>query len=217
MKKLLVSVMLALPAMASAGDFKPYVEGQIGYYNVDDVSTKTYSGDNYSGKIKIKYDSDVNGGLEFGFKDIGVDNFRIAASYQRASFDSDKVKAKGSVTINGTTYSGSVDVTSALKDEGIDLDNSVNLYMINAYYDFKNSSAFTPFVGVGVGVADIKNAKDNEFAYSFSAGGKYYLDKNLYAGVKATFTSVNSPTDKLGIDYKDINMYSGHILLGYEF
>jgi len=222
MKKiLLVSALLAASAAASAADLKPYVEGQIGYYDLDSVKTETWTGSQdingstlTSASAKIKYDNAWGGGLEVGLRDVGVENLRLAASYQRASFDMKKVT--GSATVDGTNYTE--DITSVIKNDlGLNLDNYVNLYMLNAYYDFKNSSAFTPFVGVGVGIADVKNAKDNEFAYSLSAGGKYYFDKNIYVGVKATHTSVNGPTDKLDIEYKDIDMYSGHALIGYEF
>jgi opacity protein-like surface antigen len=100
---------------------------------------------------------------------------------------------------------------------GVNLDNSVKLYMANAYYDIKNASAFTPFIGFGVGMADIKNAKDNEFAWSASVGGKYNIDKNMYLGLKGSYTSVNGITDKIGLEYKDMDAYSAHALLGYQF
>ncbi|MFM1956576.1 MAG: hypothetical protein RIR20_1396, partial [Pseudomonadota bacterium] len=45
MKKLLISVMLVLPAIASAADLKPYVEGQIGYMSVDSINSKAMSGE----------------------------------------------------------------------------------------------------------------------------------------------------------------------------
>ena len=101
--------------------------------------------------------------------------------------------------------------------ENINLDNSAKVYMLNAYYDFKNSSQFTPFVGTGIGMADIQNAKDNELALSASLGGKYNFDKNIYLGLKGAFTRVNGPTDKIGIEYEDIDLWSAHALLGYEF
>ena len=222
MKKiLLVSALLVASATASAADLKPYVEGQVGYYGVNDVDTETWTGSlNLNGRVitsanaKVDYDNAWGGGFELGLKDVGIENLRLAASFQRASFDMKKVT--GSATVDGTNYTE--DITSVVRDDlGVNLNNSVNLYMINAYYDFKNASAFTPFVGFGVGMADIKNAKDNEFAYSVSAGGKYYFDKNIYVGVKGSYTSVNGVTDKIGIEYKDIDLLSGHALLGYEF
>jgi opacity protein-like surface antigen len=89
--------------------------------------------------------------------------------------------------------------------------------MANAYYDFKNDSKFTPFVGFGLGVADIKNAKDNEFTYSLNAGAKYNIDKNVYVGAKAAYTNINGPADQLGLKYQNIEIYTANVALGYEF
>jgi opacity protein-like surface antigen len=134
-------------------------------------------------------------------------------------FDMDKVT--GGITTTGVTGfdDGTLtgDITSTVRSGGISLDNSVNLYMANAYYDIKNASAFTPFVGLGMGMANIQNAKDNEFAWSASVGGKYNIDKNMYLGLKGSYTSVNGITDKIGLEYKDMDAYSAHALLGYQF
>ena len=226
MKKLLIAAVVAvISSGAIAADLKPYIEGSIGYYNLDDVETKTYSGNlnvngtnvAFSGKAKTEYKSDVGGGIELGLRDVGISNLRLGASYQRMQFDMEKVIASVAVSLAGTTYSQSADITSAVRAENINLDNSVKVYMLNAYYDFKNSSQFTPFVGAGIGMADIQNAKDNELALSASLGGKYNFDKNIYLGLKGAFTRVNGPTDKIGIEYEDIDLWSAHALLGYEF
>jgi opacity protein-like surface antigen len=89
--------------------------------------------------------------------------------------------------------------------------------MANAYYDFKNDSQFTPFVGFGLGVADIKNATDNEFAYTVNAGAKYNIDKNVYIGVKAAYTNINGPSDELGLKYQNLEIFTANVALGFEF
>jgi len=38
---------------------------------------------------------------------------------------------------------------------------------LNGYYDFNTVKGFRPFLGVGLGQADIQNAKDKELAMSF--------------------------------------------------
>jgi opacity protein-like surface antigen len=135
--------------------------------------------------------------------------------------DFDMEKVTGSLTTTGVsgvangTYTA--DITRYIRDAGISLDNRVNLYMANAYYDFKNESSFTPFLGVGMGMADVQNAKDNEFAYQGVIGGKFDIDKNMYLGLKGLYTKVNGITDELGIKYKDMDAYSGQVLLGVNF
>ena len=226
MKKLLIAaVVAAISSGALAADLKPYIEGQLGWSNLDDVQSETLStpldGGSASASFKTKYDSTVSGGFELGIKNIGIENLRLGASYQTMKFDMEKVT--GTATLTGTAetllpnavYTG--DITSNVRSVGINLDNRVNLYMANAYYDFKNSSPFTPFLGFGIGMADIKNAKDNEFAWSAHLGGKYNITPNVYLGLKGSYTGVKGITDKLGIQYDDFDAYSGHALLGYEF
>lgn len=226
MKKLFIAAAVAaISSGALAADLKPYIEGQLGWSNLDDVKTKTYSasfdGGTASGNIKTEYDSSISGGIELGIKNVAIENLRLGASYQTMKFDMEKVTGTatfagtGQNYINNGTYTG--DITTDIRSAGISLDNRVNLYMVNAYYDIKNSSAFTPFVGFGIGMADVKNAKDNEFAWSASVGGKYNITPNVYLGLKASYVGVNGITDKLGIKYEDHDAYSGQALLGYEF
>lgn len=221
MRKILLLLAL-ISSSALAAELKPYLEGQLGFASLDDVDTKlngAIGGGTATASAKIKYDHSVSGGFEIGANNVGIENLRIGVSYNRMKFDMDKVT--GSITTTGVTgfENGTLsgDITSTVRSAGISLDNSVNLYMANAYYDIKNASAFIPFVGLGMGMANIQNAKDNEFAWSASVGGKYNIDKNMYLGLKGSYTSVNGITDKIGLEYKDMDAYSAHALLGYQF
>jgi len=65
MKKLLIAAAVAtISAGASAADLKPYIEGQFGYADLNDVDTKTLSvnGTNFAAtaKLNMKYDSGVS-------------------------------------------------------------------------------------------------------------------------------------------------------------
>ena len=208
---------------ALAADLKPYIEAQLGYAKLKDVETESFSGSVGGGTATLSakgdFDNSFAGGAELGVGNIGASNFRLGASYTRMDFDMEKVT--GSLTTTGVsgvangTYTA--DITRYIRDAGISLDNRVNLYMANAYYDFKNESSFTPFLGVGMGMADVQNAKDNEFAYQGVIGGKFDIDKNMYLGLKGLYTKVNGITDELGIKYKDMDAYSGQVLLGVNF
>ncbi len=75
-----------------------------------------------------------------------------------------------------------------------DISTSVYTYMGNAFYDFKNTTAFTPYLGAGIGVAHGKfyetinntSTTDNTFAYQALAGVGYEVNKNntVYAGYR---------------------------------
>lgn len=225
MKKLLIAtaVFATLAVSATAQAATPYIEGQLGYANLGDVDTNTYTGT--SGNITATnlrltadYDSSATFGAEFGFKDVIVPNLRIGASISTMKFDLKSAELNGVITDGVDTITGPVTVTRAdLASVGANSDNRVNLYMVNAYYDFKNSTDFTPFVGFGLGLADIKNAKGTEFAYSINAGAKYNIDKNIYVGAKGTYTRVSGPEDEIGIKYQNIDVYTANLAVGYEF
>jgi opacity protein-like surface antigen len=221
MRKILILLAL-ISSSAFAADLKPYIEGQLGWSNLNDVDTKATNlpisdAVTASATAKIKYDNSVSGGFEIGANHVGIENLRIGVSFNRMKFDMEKVTGSLALSTSSASLETTGDITEAVRSLGVDLDNSVKLYMANAYYDIKNASAFTPFIGFGVGMADIKNAKDNEFAWSASVGGKYNIDKNMYLGLKGSYTSVNGITDKIGLEYKDMDAYSAHALLGYQF
>ncbi len=75
-----------------------------------------------------------------------------------------------------------------------DAGTSAYSYMVNGYYDFKNSSPVTPYFGAGVGLAHVKlyegttntAASDNVFAYQFMTGLSYDIDANntVYTGYR---------------------------------
>jgi opacity protein-like surface antigen len=225
MKKLLIASLLALPIISVASDLKPYIEGQLGYANLNDVDSKTVSDSignvRLSGKLNLKYDSDATYGFEIGAKNVGIENLRLGASYSRAEFDFKSTGLTGTISTDAgsSTISGSAS-RSQLGSYASTLDAKINLYMLNAYYDFKNSSAFTPFIGAGIGFADVKNTKDNEFAFSLNAGGKYHINDNLYLGAKGSYIRVNGPTIQVdGGDYglEDVDLWKAEALLGYQF
>jgi opacity protein-like surface antigen len=221
MRKILILLAL-ISSSAFAADLKPYIEGQLGWSNLNDVDTKATNlpisdAVTASATAKIKYDNSVSGGFEIGANHVGIENLRIGVSFNRMKFDMEKVTGSLALSTSSASLETTGDITEAVRSLGVDLDNSVKLYMANAYYDIKNASAFTPFIGFGVGMADVQNAKDNEFAWSASVGGKYNIDKNMYLGLKGSYTSVNGITDKIGLEYKDMDAYSAHALLGYQF
>ena len=219
-KVLTLTALLPMATIVQA-DMKPYIEGQIIYSSPDDASTNTYSatsgGVTFTGvKFENEYDSEISAGLEFGLR--LNESSRIGLSYTKADFEFESQTLSGSVTIDGTTYTGSIPITRA--DYGSDAsswDNDAKLYLANYYYDFNAGQTLRPFLGIGFGIADIQNAKDKEFAYAGHAGAKYYFNDNAYIGGKFTYARVNGITDGWGIDYEDIDFYSGTLAVGFEF
>ena len=201
----------------------PYIEGQIGYANLDNVDTNTYSGTsgNVTGtnvRANLDYDASATYGAEVGLKDVLIPNLRIGASYTTMKFDLKSAQINGVVTAGSSTYTGPATFSASdLATGGLDFNSRVNLYMVNAYYDFKTFTDITPFIGAGIGLADIKHAKDLELAYDLNAGVKYNINKNIYVGIKGAYTRINGPTDQTDIKFKDIDVLSANVAVGFEF
>jgi len=211
---------------ATLADMKPYIEAQINYMHPDDVSSNTLSaasthnGITTSASVSVKneYDSETAAGVEFGFS--VSDNSRIGFAYTRPDFELDKITLTGTLTDGTTTLT---DAGTFSRDQlatvgPIDtFDNEVRLFTMNYYYDFDLSSEIKPFLGFGVGIANIENAKDNELALSLHGGAKYYLADKVYLGGKASYSQIQGPTDGFGFKYEDIDYYTATLAIGYEF
>ena len=222
MKKLLAIGVVVASTSAQA----MYIEGQLGHHSTD-VSTKSYTGSasslTWTGlKGEVDYDIDPALGIEIGTN--LTDNVRVGASYTSmdAKMESITVSA-GSVSDGTTTYnnaSGTVtrsQIASLSSGLETSFDNKVKLLMVKAYYDFDMEGDIKPFVGVGIGKADIENATSKETAMSIGFGAKYKIDDSMYVGATYSRTSINGPTDELGIGYEDIDVDSFYLMLGKSF
>jgi hypothetical protein len=224
MKKIIYSFFLMSFAVISHAD-NFYFEGNIGRYDLDTVNTNTYSnsftangvtfGSSFSGDLD--YDEDYALGFELGMKI--NENVRLGISYTDLDLSFEGANLSASVTDGTTTVNASARLTAADANAlGLNWDNDADVYMLNAYYDFNNVHAkYIPFVGVGIGQADISNANDDETALSLAAGVNMDLENNMYAGLKLMLTQIDGPTDGLGITYEDIDVTSLHFMIGYKF
>ena len=220
MKKLVILLFtFSLLSFQSVKSEEFYIEGQVNYNQVDDVDTKTYSGTagglTFSNlKSSNEYDSDIGLGFEVGVTNDGS-NIRFGLSYSES-----KIELKKTTMSLGTVdgVAGSLSITPAdWSTVGVSFDNDVKSYSLNAYYDFKTNRTFTPYVGVGLGQADIENANDKEVSQSLYLGGRHSVNDQMYVGLKGAYTMIDGPTDKLGLSYDDITHKSVSLIVGYNF
>jgi opacity protein-like surface antigen len=110
---------------------------------------------------------------------------------------------------------------------GLDLDlsgdTSSTALLFNGYYDFNNASAFTPFIGAGIGVANVEvndfnilglgglpDDDDTVFAYQVGAGVAYAINENIDIDVKYRYFATSDPEfDITEIEYSSHNIYAG--------
>ena len=225
MKKItIVTLLLVTTSFNAYAQVKGYVEGQINYTQVQDLDTKTYSGTaggvtftNLKGKLE--YDSDIGYGIEVGVREFLNKNVRLGVSYGENKIELKKATGSGTVALGG---GDPVDFALSptlqqIRDVGLNFDNDVKTYSLNAYYDFDNVNGLIPFIGAGLGQTDIQNVKDKELTKSLYLGAKYFVDKNIYVGAKGTYSMIDGPEDKLGIKYDDITLYAVTLSVGYQF
>jgi opacity protein-like surface antigen len=224
MKKITTIVLLLVTtSFNSYAQVKGYVEGQINYTQVQDLDTKnttvTSGGVTITNlKGKLEYDSDIGYGIEVGVREFLNKNVRLGLSYQENKIELKKATGSGTSVFGGNTADFALSPTlKQIRDAGLNFDNDVKTYSLNAYYDFDNVNGLIPFVGAGLGQADIQNAKDKELSKSLYLGARYFVDKNMYVGGKGTYTMIDGPEDKLGIKYDDITSYAVTLSVGYQF
>lgn len=211
-------VTLLSTSSAAAIGANAYIEGQLGYTWVDDVDTVTATDPAFgTASGTLNYDDNINYGLEIGIENFEKHNvLRLGLSWNRFEAKLDT----GSVNITGGTQVGAISGTvssSQLKSVGLDFDNTVNVYMANFYYDIPVEMSFKPYVGLGLGIADVEHATDNEAAYSASVGGRMAINENTKLGIKYTWMQIGGSTDEVGIPYEDFNVSSLTATLSYSF
>ena len=99
----------------------------------------------------------------------------------------------------------------------MEFDNDVQLFFGNLYYDFDEMSGIQPYVGVGVGAADIEYAEDVELVISGHAGINFALSENAYVGAKVSLHHISGPDGEIGLEFDDVVMWTGMVVLGARF
>jgi opacity protein-like surface antigen len=218
------AVVLASAASTSTLAAEPqfYMEANFGKSKISDVNTKPYNGnigsDTWNASASIDYNSPTYWGFEIGANKLGSLPLRVGFAYTTLKAKFEQANLSGSATIGGQNYNANIPITRAdLAAAGLDFDNRVTIYGANAYYDFDTKSALRPYLGFGVGLADISNAKDNEFTYSLHAGLNYDISKATYIGARVGWYRISGPTDELGIAYQDIKTTNYGVTLGYRY
>lgn len=103
-------------------------------------------------------------------------------------------------------------------------DVSNTALLLNGYYDFANSSPWTPFISAGLGVAQVNindlnvpgsglpntDDKDTVFAYQVGAGVSYAVSKEVSFDVKYRYFATSDPEfDTTSTEYSSHNIYAG--------
>lgn len=211
MKKTILTIaccatLLSISSVAYSAE-GPYVSGNLGLAMASDsdVTDSTEPG------VTMTFESDsglaLSGAIGMGFSN----NVRLEAEVAYQKNDLDKVNAS------------IVGLGSATLDMGGD--TSSTALLVNGYYDFVNSSAFTPFIGAGLGLANVDlspsftfpgygtisdSSDDTVFAYQFGAGVNYAVNEKISFDVKYRyFGTADIDIETTTIEYSSHNIYAG--------
>jgi opacity protein-like surface antigen len=175
---------------ATATEYKAYVQFNAGATFAEPFSDGGQRCDKFFGcgafSYKEKTDTGYVAGAAIGYH--FTDQFRLEGE---AMFQSNDLN-KSTLTANTENF-GRFTQTGTLKGE-----RERTTFLINGYYDFKNTTVFTPYITGGVGGYHLRlNANqgrqsgenDLNFAWQLGAGLNYKLDDRISFDLKYRYLS----------------------------
>jgi opacity protein-like surface antigen len=192
---------LLVPFSASATEHNAYVQINAGAAFAESFTDGGSFCDNFFGcstfSYKEKADPGYVAGAAIGYR--FADWFRLEGE---AMFQSNGLN-KSALTANTGNF-GRFSQSNILQGE-----RERTTFLLNGYYDFKNNTAFTPYISGGIGGYHLQlNAKrgrrsgenDVDFAWQLGAGLNYKLDDRIsfdlkYRNLSGTEADVVVPND----------------------
>ncbi len=208
---ILASTMLAgLPANAqdakqTTGKF--YLGASAGVIIPSDLHVSATGGATGSGDFSFK--AGAGGTLSVGYN---VNDY-VSAEFQGAYAHYDADKLKGSITIGSTVYSGTASLNGSV---------DLGLFLANAIVrPLGNQSAFSPYIGGGLGVAPYKLTNNSsgstyssaDFALDATTGFDYAINNSFTLGLQYQFAWVNTAhNENIGATTIKFGDASAHLL-----
>lgn len=215
MKKIVaVSTLSVLCAFASSASAKEgvYVSGKVG------TSVVHVNG----AKSKLIEEGEVIANPKVSSNNKGVLAGGIAVGYDFNAQHKLPVRVELDATFRGNGSSNGHTVIEDFSDDAR-LKNRVkaDTYMLNGYYDFHNTSAFTPYISAGMGLGHVKlkhkavdadsegriSGSSNNFAWGVGVGAKYAVTENVaidagYKYIHAGKVSASYYNPEMDLAYK---------------
>ena len=196
LREILTGLLLSVSA-STAMAAGPYISASGGVSIIHDQDLKRSSGATDTAELKAGYGINASAGYNF-------DPIRVEFEFGYKKSDVNKFTSAG--------------ITSPSNGSNI----TIMSYMVDAYYDLKNSSKFTPFVGVGLGAlnGEFKDpgfkSDDTTFGYQFFVGAAYNVTQNVALDLSYRFQGAASDFEIPGtkISYMSSNIMAG---LRYNF
>jgi len=175
-----------------------YISLKGGMTAFSDISFNDFQDDPDLGNLTATLGSGIEGAVAFGWK-----------------------FSDGRVELEGGYYVSEVESIAGVPVTGIDY--KMATLMLNGYYDFETHSDWRPYLGAGIGAAniivDVPGSRDDAYAIAYKLGGGVGLDVSrnitLDLGYMFLFTSDFSLTTP---DGEFVENMDGHtVTLGVRF
>jgi opacity protein-like surface antigen len=233
---LALAALLSVPSLAQAEGTGLYVapKAGLGWLNGYDMKYVFSNGED-SDKYSVGSDSTYSGAIAVGydFKRLGVP---VRAELEYALFSNAKSKEKKRF-----------DYTYDWAEVNLRPTIGIKTLFANGYYDFHNSSAFTPYVGLGLGLSfvDMKVKGRTEwgeddtvtdvftfsfgkktttnFAWNLSGGFSYALTDRIGLDLGYRFAWIGKGKTKKGYDYDEYeyckakDLHLHQVMLGMRY
>lgn len=183
---LLVALATFLPLSSFAADAEGlYVGGNLGMAIPSDADVTESEPGTSAETYNLESDLGLALGAAVGY---AFENIRVEGELAWQKNDFDKINMWG-------------------RDLELEGDISSLAFLLNGYYDFKNSSAFTPFVTAGIGMARIdiddmalsgwggpaQSTHDTVFAFQLGFGVSYAVSDRISLDVKYRYFRTQDP------------------------
>ena len=241
MKQLLLVTAISFSSLAYADN---------GFYTSLKAGISDTKFDNSKDQI-TSYESDVSFNETFHNKDadksiypsisaaVGFDFSKISNANARAELEytyKDKAKfnpALNKVSLNFDGTPEEVELPEGVSSLFINELRTQSL-MFNAYYDFKNTSKFTPYVSAGAGVTRVKNTQtlnpqlseetnlglsdtSNSFTWSAGAGVAYKVTENVALDLAYRYVDAGEIEFKNSVAQEDAKLKSTADLTSHDY
>jgi len=193
------AMLLSISSIAYSAE-GPYVSGNLGIAMASDSDLSEAGATG-----TMEFDKGFAFGVAAGYA-FGSTRLEGEIAYQKNDYDKLNVPGVGS---------GSTDV---------DGDATSTAFLVNGYYDFKNNSSITPFIGAGLGFAKVDvgaisvpgfgtvttSADDTVFAYQVGAGVGFAVNEKVSLDLKYRYFATSDPDfEGTEAEYSSHNLYAG--------
>ncbi|GAA5101441.1 outer membrane protein [Wohlfahrtiimonas larvae] len=205
MKKILFISVALVCSTAAAEDIRQYVSAKGTVIRMENKLSSTYG--NYGfGRSKDKTLGGFRAAYGLDFP-IAVTNGHLRGEIEYGYNSKSKINGR---------FLNNAPVSNQVKTQFI---------MLNAYYDFTNSTDFTPYVGAGIGYARLKansqvdyqsfSKKKNNFIWNLGVGVAYEVTPNISLDVGYRYVNYGKVSSATNIYSRPVNARSK--LKAHEF